>query len=166
MEESLMKKETVNGILKSRFKDDGMPSPWYGIGGHVPVKNQISRCIINTWLTLIGKASMMICDDDTELSDTDSLVYMGRLFDITLEYPIEAIYCNESFDVKYDMPYDEFMNNIKSFVNDYITLMKDTSSRFFLRALIVRYNKLMDIKEDKKYEPVTVLKRKSLFNKR
>ena len=166
MEESLMKKETVNGILKSRFKDGGMPSPWYGTGGHISNKSQISRCIINTWLTLIGKSSMMICDDDTELSDTDSLVYMSRLFDITLEYPIESTY-NEEFETKYDISYNEFMQAINAFVNEYIILMKDTSSQFFLKALRIRYNKYNNIKEEVNNEPVTVFKRrKSSFDKK
>ena len=136
---------SINGILKSRFEDGGMPSPVHNVSGKVSNRSQIVRCITNTWKALNKDSSVMICvDDKSSVDDTDSLIWMNRLLSLTSDYRI-----------------DDIDDIIKHVMDNYLDLMKHTQSRFFLATVQIQYRKLFkeEIHNDTR-DNVTVYKRR------
>lgn len=167
----------VASILKDRFEDGGMPSARYGVTGKILNHKQINACVINTWISLNGASHLLknygnaiTCDEeknDTPSSDTDMIIRLSRLMDMTTDHSIKETY-EEQFKPRLNITYEEFVvKYIASFVKAFLDEMHHTNSQFFLNALRIRYNKYNNIKEEVNNEPVTVFKRrKRLFDKR
>ena len=165
----------VASILKGRFEDGGMPSARYGITGKILNHKQINACVINTWISLNGASHLLksygtavICeeeeDGDTPSSDTDMIIRMSRLLDMTMDYSLKEVY-DEQFESRLKLTYEEFVEKyIVSFVKQFLHEMHHTNSQFFLNALRVRYNYIsMEEEERIKKTKFRVFKRGSVF---
>ena len=174
MEDYNMNINNVASILKGRFEDGGMPSPRYAISGKVLNHKQINACVINTWISLNGASHLLknygaiSCDEEeTEVSsDTDTIIRMSILLDMTMDYSLKEVY-EEQFKPRLKISYEEFVEKyIVSFVKQFLDEMHHTNSQFFLNALRVRYNHIsMDEEEKIKKTKFRVFKRGSVFTK-
>lgn len=174
MEDYNMNVNNVASILKGRFEDGGMPSPRYSLSGKVLNHKQINACVINTWITLNGASHLLknygnaiTCDEeeaDTPSSDTDMIIRLSRLLDMTIDYSIKDTY-EEQFKPRLKISYEEFVEKyIVSFVREFLDEMHHTSSQFFLNALRVRYKYIsMEEEERIKKTKFRVFKRGSVF---
>lgn len=175
MEDYNMNINNVASILKGRFEDGGMPSARYGITGKILNHKQINACVINTWISLNGASHLLknygtavICEEeeteDTPSSDTDMIIRLSRLIDMTTDYSIKETY-EEQFKPRLKISYEEFVEKyIVSFVKAFLDEMHHTNSQFFLNALRVRYNYIsMEEEERIKKTKFTVFKRGSVF---
>ena len=164
----------VASILKDRFEDGGMPSARYGLNGKILNHNQINACVINTWISLNGASHLLknygnaiTCDEeekDTPSSDTDMIIRLSRLIDMTTDCSIKDTY-EEQFKSRLNMAYEGFVEKyVVSFVRAFLDEMHRTNSQFFLEALRVRYNHIsMEEEERIKKTKFTVFKRGSVF---
>lgn len=168
-----MNVNNVASILKGRFEDGGMPSPRYAISGKVLNLKQINACVINTWVSLNGASHLLknygaiSCDEeekDTPSSDTDMIIRLSRLLDMTIDYSLKDVY-DEQFKPRLKMSYEEFFEKyIVSFVKEFLEEMHRTNSQFFLNALRVRYKYIsMEEEERIKKTKFRVFKRGSVF---
>jgi len=168
-----MNLNNVNSILKGRFEDGGMPSTRYGITGKVSNRKQINACVINTWITLNGASHLLrnygaavMCEEDNEVSsdDTDTIIRMSRLLDMTMDYSIKETY-DEQFKSRLKISYEEFFTKyVVSFVKQFLEELHHTDSQFFLNALRVRYKSISKEEEEQiKKTKFTVFKRGSVF---
>ena len=173
MEDYNMNVNNVASILKGRFEDGGMPSPRYSLSGKVLNHKQINACVINTWISLNGASHLLknygnaiTCeeDEDAPSSDTDMIIRLSRLIDMTMDYSIKDAY-EEQFESRLKLTYDEFFEKyIVSFVKQFLHEMHHTNSQFFLNALRVRYNNISKEEEEKiKKTKFRVFKRGSVF---
>lgn len=173
MEDYNMNVNNVASILKGRFEDGGMPSPRYAISGKVSNHKQINACVINTWIALNGASHLLknygnaiTCDEEEDVpsSDTDMIIRLSRLIDMTTDDSIKEVY-EEQFKPRLKMSYEEFFEKyIVSFVSEFLHEMHHTNSQFFLKALRVRYNYIsMEEEERIKKTKFTVFKRGSVF---
>lgn len=167
-----MNVNNVASILKGRFEDGGMPSPRYAISGKVLNLKQINACVINTWISLNGASHLLnnygaiTCDEEEGVpsSDTDMIIRLSRLLDMTIDYSLKAAY-DEQFKPRLKMSYEEFVEKyVVSFVSEFLKEMHHTSSQFFLNALRVRYKYIsMEEEERIKKTKFTVFKHGSVF---
>ena len=168
-----MNVNNVASILKGRFEDGGMPSPRYSLSGKVLNHKQINACVINTWISLNGASHLLknygnaiTCEEeeDAPSSDTDMIIRLSRLIDMTMDYSIKDAY-EEQFESRLKLTYDEFFEKyIVSFVKQFLHEMHHTNSQFFLNALRVRYNNISKEEEEKiKKTKFRVFKRGSVF---
>lgn len=167
-----MNVNNVASILKGRFEDGGMPSPRYAISGKVLNLKQINACVINTWISLNGASHLLnnygaiACDEEEGVpsSDTDMIIRLSRLLDMTIDYSLKDVY-DEQFKPRLKMSYEEFFEKyIVSFVSEFLEEMHRTNSQFFLNALRVRYKYIsMEEEERIKKTKFRVFKRGSVF---
>lgn len=167
-----MNVSNIASILKGRFQDGGMPSPRYAISGKVLNLKQINACVINTWISLNGASHLLknygaiSCDEEegAPSSDTDMIIRLSRLLDMTIDYSLKDVY-DEQFKQRLKMSYEEFFEKyIVSFVREFLEEMHHTNSQFFLNALRVRY-KYISMEEEEKIKKTKfrVFKRGSVF---
>jgi len=163
-----MNVNNVASILKGRFEDGGMPLPKYGLNGRMSNHKQIDVCVINTWISMNGASHLLRnyaepCIDEEEISnDTDTLIRMSRLVDMTTDYSMEETFESE-YSSKLNLTYEEFMAKyVIRFLKEYIDAMKNTNSKFFLNALRVRYKKLAKEDTYERNSNVTVFKHRTV----